>query len=83
MVYIRPGDSAQVPAVERDLRLAVAAVAVRIESDNEDLDAAVQTAVPYFDRVLESLSFQMQFPLQIQGPRGGPRSFRSAGESCA
>ncbi len=66
-VYIRPGDSAHVPAVERDFRLAAAAVVVRLESDAEDLDAAVQMAAPYLDRVLESLSFQMQFALQIQG----------------
>lgn len=66
-VFIRPGDAAHVPAVEHDLRLAVADVVVRLESDTEDLNAAVQAAVPYLDRVLESLSFQMQFALQIQG----------------
>jgi hypothetical protein len=68
--FIRPGDSQRVPAVETDLRWAVAALTVRVESDAEDAAAAADAAVPYLDRVLEALSFQMQFSLQIQGLEG-------------
>jgi hypothetical protein len=69
-VFIRPGDPQRVPAVETDLRWAVAALTVRVESDAEDAGTAADAAVPYLDRVLEALSFQMQFSLQIQGLEG-------------
>ena len=69
-MFIRPGDSTHIPGVEDDLRWAVAALTVRVESDAEDAGTAVDAAVPYLDRVLEALSFQMQFSLQIQGLEG-------------
>lgn len=65
-VFIGPGESNRVPAVEGDLRLAVAVLTVRLENDVEDATAAVDAATPYLDRIMETLSFQMQFALQIQ-----------------
>jgi hypothetical protein len=66
-VFILPGDRTHVPGIEDDLRWAVAKIIVRIESDAENPQTAVEAAIPYLDRLLESLSFQMQFALHIQG----------------
>lgn len=65
-VFICAGDPKRVPGLEQDLRWAVALLTVRLETEDEDGHQAAESAVTYFDRVLESLSFQMQVALQIQ-----------------
>lgn len=65
-VFICEGDPKRGPGLEQDLRWAVALLTVRLETEDEDGLQAAESAVPYLDRVLESLSFQMQFALRIQ-----------------
>jgi hypothetical protein len=65
-VFICEGDAKRVPGLEQDMRWAVALVIVRLEVDDGDSSRAAESATPYLDRVVESLSFQMQVALQIQ-----------------
>jgi hypothetical protein len=65
-VFICEGEKKRVPGLEQDLRWAVASLTVRLGTEDEDGLHAAESAVPYLDRVLESLSFQMQVALQIQ-----------------
>ncbi len=64
---IGTGNAERVPGVAGDLRWSVAAVRVRLGTEAEDAAHAVEEALPYFERILESLSFQMQVALLIQG----------------
>jgi hypothetical protein len=64
-VFIRPGDPQRVPGAEGDIRVAVASLTARMESEAQTPTAAAEAAMPLLDRILESLSFQMQCALQI------------------
>ena len=66
-VFVCEGDRQSVPHLRDDLRFSLGQLVVRLHSDATDPMAAAQNATPVQDRVLESLSFQMQTPLQIQG----------------
>jgi hypothetical protein len=65
--FIRPGDPQSVPGAENDIRVSVASLTIRMDSDAPSTTAAAETAIPHLDRLLESLSFQMQVPLHIGG----------------
>ena len=65
--FIRPGDPQSVPGAENDIRVSVASLTIRMDSDAPSTTAAAETAIPHLDRLLESLSFQMQVPLHIDG----------------
>jgi len=64
-VFVAPGDPTRIEGVEDDLRWSVAVVTLRMTSIEADASAACSAAMPYFERVLESLSFQMQSPLPM------------------
>jgi hypothetical protein len=68
-IFIYEGDRQSIPQIRDDLRFSLGQLAVRFDSDAEDPMAATQEAMPFLDRVLESLSFQMQTALQIYGVR--------------
>ena len=67
--FIYEGDKGSIPQILDDFRFAVGKIAVRIESGAQDPFAAIQDAMPVFDRVLESLSFQMQTALPVHAVR--------------
>jgi len=69
IVLIREGDTAAMPQIQGDIRFEVAEIVVRLDAEVEGPFDAAQAAVPVLDRVLESLSFQMQTALQIQSVR--------------
>ena len=65
-VFVRESDDQQrIPEIRDDLRYAVGELVVRFESQAEEPMAATNDAMPVLDRVLESLSFQMQTALRI------------------
>lgn len=68
-VFVYEGDRQSIPQIRDDLRFSAGQLVVRLDSDAEDPMAATQDAMPVLDRVLESLSFQMQTALQIHGVR--------------
>jgi hypothetical protein len=68
-IFVYETDKQSVPQIRDDLRFALGQIAVRFDSAVADPTAAVQEAMPFMDRVLESLSFQMQTALQIQSVR--------------
>jgi hypothetical protein len=59
---MRPGDEGLAPpGVQNDIRLAVAALTVRLAGTGADsAEAALAEATPYVDRVLESFGCEMQ-----------------------
>lgn len=65
--FVRPSESARAPGIESDLRWSVADLIIRLASEADDPSAAVDDAAPYLERVLESLCFQMQNALHMQG----------------
>ena len=67
-VFVYKGEKQTAPpSVRDDLRFSLGHVSVRLVSAAPGPFAAIQEAVPIFDLVLESMSFQMQAPLQIVG----------------
>jgi hypothetical protein len=68
-VFIYEADKGSLPQIRDDLRFGLGEIAVRRDSAVLEPLAAAQEAVPILDRVLESMSFQMQIALQVQGVR--------------
>jgi hypothetical protein len=69
-VFIYEGDrQLMLPHVRDDHRFSLGQLVVRLDTDAEDPLAATQEAVSVVDRVVESLSFQMQTALEIHGVR--------------
>lgn len=67
IVFVVPGEPKRVPGLEHDLRFGLASVIVRLACDSKDGSEAATAATVLLDRVLESLSFQMQVALEIYG----------------
>lgn len=68
-VFVYETDKHAMPQIRDDFRFALGQVAVRFQSAEDDPGAAIQEAMSVMDPVLESLSFQMQTALQVQGVR--------------
>lgn len=68
-VFIYEADKSSLPQIRDDLRYGLGEIAARRDSAAPDPLAAAQEAVPILDRVLESMSFQMQAALQVQAVR--------------
>jgi hypothetical protein len=68
-VFFYEGDKQSIPEIRDDLRFSLAQLVIRRDSHAEHPMAAIQEAMPFLDRMLESLSFQMQTALQVQGVR--------------
>ena len=67
-VFVYEGDMQSAPPLVRDdVRLSLGRIAVRLESAAPGPFVAIEEAIPILDRLLESISFQMQASLQIQG----------------
>jgi hypothetical protein len=68
-VFVYEADEGLLPQIRDDLRFALAEIAVRSDSAAQEPFAAALEAAPILDRVLESMSFQMQTALQVQAVR--------------
>jgi hypothetical protein len=68
-VFVYEVDKGSLPQIRDDLRFGLAEIAVRRDSPAQEPLAAALEAAPILDQVLESMSFQMQTALQVQGVR--------------
>lgn len=68
-VFIRQGNKEHFPQLEGSFGYSVAELVVRIDTDASSANDASLAVTPTLDRVIESLSFQLQEPLHMLGLR--------------